>query len=166
MEPLGFELHVGPLGAGQLLQRCPAHHRGAVPVTPALMQQGGGRLNQPLPNACRISVPIANNRTPHGFQRLVGGPIVAGVKKLAGARDGRLTVCGSHGRSRAVEGGGRRWSCASAFARPSPPSTPLPPPRFNRITPPLHELIVPTHTAARPPVSPAARTVASSAHTA
>src|SRR6185437_1088779 len=104
-KPHGFDFDIGPLRARQLVERRLAHHPHAVPVPPLLMQQRGRCLNQSLPNACRGFVAVTNNRTPDGFQGLVGGPIVAGVEEIAGARQGRLAHGGSHGRSRAVDDG-------------------------------------------------------------
>src|SRR6267142_483805 len=78
-----FDFDIGPLRARQLLERRLAHHRHAMPVPPLLMEQRGRRLDQSLPNTCRGCVAVTNNRTPDGFQGLVGEPIVAGVEQTA-----------------------------------------------------------------------------------
>src|SRR5437773_1853066 len=107
-KPNRFDLHVGPLWPRQLLERGPAHHGDAMPVPPPLVQQRGRRLDQALPNPCRSLVAIANivaianNRTPDGFQGLVCEPILAGVEEVASAPQGRSSLLGWHGRSRAT----------------------------------------------------------------
>src|SRR5881396_2728924 len=126
----------------QLLERGPAHHRHAMPVPPLLMEQRGRRLDQSLPNACRGLVAATNNRTPDGFQGLVGEPVFAGVEEVTGALERRPADLGSHPAA----------ACAA--------------PIRNRFRAPWHELIVPTNTAAAAPLSPAARTIASPSRTA
>src|SRR5579884_1993436 len=78
------ELHVGTLRAGELVERGRAQHSRAVAIAAAAVQQGGGRLDEPLPDARRRRVPLRPDRTPHGFQRFVRGPVAAGIE--AGAR--------------------------------------------------------------------------------
>src|SRR5216117_2077405 len=75
-----LELHVAELRPGELLERRRAHHHGAVPVAAFAVQQRRGGLNQSLKGA-RLG--FLNNRTPHGFQRLVGEPILPRVEQLA-----------------------------------------------------------------------------------
>src|SRR5882724_2315448 len=95
-KPNRFDFDVGPLRARQLLERRTAHHRHAMPVPPLLMEQRGRRLDQSLPNACRSFVAVTNNRTPDGFQGLVGQPVLAGVEQIASAGEVRSTLVGRH----------------------------------------------------------------------
>src|SRR6266513_1603936 len=94
----GLDFDIGPLWALQLLEGRSTHHRHTMPIPPLLMEQRGRRLDQTLPNACRVLVAVTNNRTPDGFQGLVGEPIVAGVEQIAGAGEVRSADFGSHGR--------------------------------------------------------------------
>src|SRR5437870_12554856 len=73
----GFELHVRALRAAELVECRPTHHHHAVAVAALPVQQRRRRLDQTLPRRRRV---VANNRTPDGFQGLVGGPIIAGVE--------------------------------------------------------------------------------------
>src|SRR5213596_2266363 len=77
-KPNRFDLDIGSLPARQLFERAPAHRRHHMAVPALLMEQRGRRLDQALPDACRVGV--TNYRTPDGFQGLVGEPIVAGVE--------------------------------------------------------------------------------------
>src|SRR5882762_10408412 len=115
-KPHRFDFDFGPLRARQLLKRRPAHHRHAMPVPPLLMQQRGRRLDQSLPNACPGLVAVTNNRTPDGFQGLVGEPILPGVEQVSSVPDDRLTLCRCHGRESA-----RRIPPITACYRPLPP---------------------------------------------
>src|SRR2546426_3059894 len=130
-KPHRFDFDIGPLRTRQVLERRPAHHRYAMPIAPLLMEQRSRRLDQSLPNACRGLVAVTNNRTPDGFQGLVSEPVFAGVEEIASAVEDRLTLDGNHGT------GGRG-------------------PILSRVTAPGQLEIVPTHTAAPPPVSPPA----------
>src|SRR6266480_146469 len=100
----GLDFDIGPLWALQLLEGRSTHHRHTMPIPPLLMEQRGRRLDQSLPNACRGVFAVTNifaltnNRTPDGFQGLVGEPIVAGVEQIAGAGEVRSADFGSHGR--------------------------------------------------------------------
>src|ERR1041385_1773685 len=98
VKPNRFDLDIGSLRARQLFECPPTHRRHPMAVPALLMKQRRRCLDQALPDACRGGGAVTNNRTPDGFQGLVGGPIVAGVEEIAGARDGRLTLIGSHGR--------------------------------------------------------------------
>src|SRR5439155_23604828 len=91
--------------ARQLLQGGSPDDAKPVPLTPLHVQQRGCALNQSLPHASRLRVPIANNRTPDGFQRLVREPVFAGVEQVPGAAEDCLTLVWCHGRQRAAEGG-------------------------------------------------------------
>src|SRR3989449_9728518 len=141
-KPHRFDFDIGPLRTRQVLERRPAHHRHAMPIPPLLMEQRSRRLDQSLPNACRGLVAATNNRTPDGFQGLVGEPVFAGVEEVAGALERRPADLGSHPAA----------ACAA--------------PIRNRFRAPWHELIVPTNTVAAAPLSPAARTSASPSSTA
>src|SRR6266508_3353297 len=78
--PLRLELDIRTPGAGELRLR-------------------RRRLDQPLPDPRRVGVAVVNNRTPDGFQRLMGEPVLRGVEQIAGAGEDRLALCGRHGRS-------------------------------------------------------------------
>src|SRR2546426_2607233 len=132
-KPHRFDFDIGPLRTRQVLERRPAHHRNAMPIPPLLMEQRSRRLDQSLPNAGPRLVAVTNNRTPDGFQGLVGEPVFAGVEEIASAVEDRLTLDGKHGT------GGRG-------------------PILRRVPPPRQLGIVPTHTPAAAAVSPAAPT--------
>src|SRR6266550_3685767 len=131
----GLDFDIGPLWALQLLEGRSTHHRHTMPIPPLLMEQRGRRLDQALPNACRVLVAVTNNRTPDGFQGLVGGPVVAGIEQTARPRHDRLTLCGCHGRQRAAEGG--RGGKETPTAAPCRPLPPLPP--RSAASSPLHD---------------------------
>src|SRR5204862_4043636 len=95
-KPPGLELDVGPLGPAQLLERGRPNHLHAMPVAPLVVQQRGRRLDQPLPDSRGLRVALPNNRTPYGFQGLVGQPIFAVVEQGASAPQDRLTLFGRH----------------------------------------------------------------------
>src|SRR2546430_2711934 len=95
-KPNGLHFDIGPLWTLQLLEGRSTHHRHTMPIPPLLMEQRGRRLDQSLPNACRVLVAVTNNRTPDGFQGLVGGPVVAGVEQTARPGQDRLTLQGRH----------------------------------------------------------------------
>src|SRR5712691_1124961 len=118
-KPNRVDLDIGPLRARQLLERRLAHHRHAVPVPPLLMQQRGRRLDQSLPNGCRGFVAVTNNRTPDGFQSLVGEPVFPGVEQIASADEDRSTIFWCHERQKAAEGG--TGTPTAAPCRPLPP---------------------------------------------
>src|SRR2546427_3959522 len=65
----GFELDLGLLRPGQLLECRRSNDDGAVAVPAGPMHQRGGGLNQTLPDT-RLA--FLNNRTPDCFQRFVG----------------------------------------------------------------------------------------------
>src|SRR3990170_1368614 len=77
----GFELYLGPLRPGQPLQRRRTHDDRAVPVAAGAVQQRRRGLDQPLKDPGFV---LLNNRTPHGFQRLMRQPEFPGVKEIAG----------------------------------------------------------------------------------
>src|SRR6266540_4286407 len=85
----GLELHFGRLRPGEPLEGGRAHHHGAVAVAAFAVQQRGGRLNQALKDAGLV---LLNNRTPHGFQRFVGEPILPRVEQLAGVLQRAATL--------------------------------------------------------------------------
>src|SRR5437016_3372747 len=91
-----------PVAHGTARFRTPRRTAGRQPASPALPRPPPRRRARYPGADAAVPRPPGSapaKRVPHrGFQRLVGGPIVAGVEKLAGARDGRLTLIGSHGR--------------------------------------------------------------------
>src|SRR6266498_4301232 len=109
-KPLRLELDIRPPRPGELRLRRRADHLDAVPVAALEVQQRGRRLDQSLPDPRRVGVAVVNNRTPDGFQRLVGEPVLPGVEQIAGAGEGRLALFGRHGRS----GGQAVWRSAVA----------------------------------------------------
>ena len=73
------ELDLGPLRAGQLFQGRRSNDDGTMAVPARLMEQRGGRLNEPLPHSRLV---FLNNRTPDCFQRFVGEPVIAPIKEI------------------------------------------------------------------------------------
>src|ERR1041385_5950101 len=122
VKPNRFDLDIGSLRARQLFECPPAHRRHPMAVPALPMKQSRRCLDQALPDACRGGVAVTNNRTPDGFQGLVGEPILPGVEQVAGTPEDRLALCRCHGGKGAATGGRSRFS-----ASPLPPVPPLPP---------------------------------------
>src|SRR5882724_10921167 len=97
-KPNCFDFDIGPLRARQLVER---------------------RLDQSLPNGCRGFVAVTNNRTPNGFQGLVGEPVFPGVEQIASSDEDRSTSFWCHGRQKAAGGG--TGTPTAAPCRPLPP---------------------------------------------
>src|SRR5437660_1654034 len=118
-----------PAAHGTARFRTPRRTAGRRPAFPALPRPPPPRrVGSPGADATGRRPPgsAPAKRVPHrGFHRLVGGPIVAGVEQVTGARDGRLTLIGNHGRQRAAEGG--RGCTGATTAAPCRPLPPLPP---------------------------------------
>src|SRR4029077_830025 len=121
-KPYGFDFDIGALRTRQLLECRPAHHYDAMPVAPLPMEQSGRGLDQPLPNARRGLIADTNNRTPDGFQGFMGEPILPGVEQVARAREGRLTLIGSHLPPLFSTGSALRGSSRLSPPTPPPPS--------------------------------------------
>src|SRR3989441_10907836 len=81
----GFELDLGSLRAGQLLECRRSNDDGAVAVPAGPMQQRGGGLNEALP---RTGLVFPNNRTPDCFQRFVREPELTPNEEIAGGLQG------------------------------------------------------------------------------
>src|SRR2546422_3926904 len=75
----GFELDLGLLRPGQLLECRRTNDDGAMAVPAGPVQQRGGGLNQTLPDTGLV---FLNNRTPDCFQRFVREPKLAAVKEI------------------------------------------------------------------------------------
>jgi hypothetical protein len=73
----GFELDVGSLGPGQLLECRRSNDDSTMAVPAGPMEQRGGGLNQALPHARFV---FLNNRTPDCFQRFVRQPKIASIE--------------------------------------------------------------------------------------
>src|SRR2546425_11265335 len=89
----GFELDLGSLRAGQLLECRRSNDDGAVAVPAGPMQQRGGGLNEALP---RTGLVFPNNRTPDRFQRFVREPELTPIEEIAGVLQVAAAILGRH----------------------------------------------------------------------
>src|ERR1700694_3404650 len=75
-----LKLDIGLLRAGELVEGRRSDDHRAVAVAARPMQECGGGLNQALHDPRFV---LLNNRTPDGFQRLMGQSILAPVEQIA-----------------------------------------------------------------------------------
>src|SRR6266850_2581775 len=88
-----LEFHFGLLGPGESFQCRGTHDHRTVAIATAAMQQRRRCLNQSLKDSGLV---FLNNRTPHGFQRLVREPVLAGVEELTGVLEVATALLRGH----------------------------------------------------------------------